>query len=114
MLGGDGWLLLKLYEIVKNVFDGSYFSNYYIIELCDLKIIVFVKFYKEKYNEEVDVMVVLVYDVVYFLVEVIKNVKEVILDNICEEMIKIKDFYGVIGKMLMNENCDVVKSVVIV
>lgn len=114
LLGGDGWSSPKLYEIAKNALDGSYFSNHYTTESRDPKTIAFVKAYKEKYNEDADVMAALAYDAVYFLAEAIKNTKEVTPENIREELTKIKDFHGVTGKMSMNENRDAVKSAVIV
>lgn len=114
LLGGDGWSSPKLYEIAKEAINGNYFSNHYTTESKDPKTVNFVKAFKEKYNEDADVMAALAYDAVYLMAEAIKNSKEITSENIRNELSKIKDFHGVTGQMSMDENRNAVKSAVVV
>lgn len=55
---------------------------------------------------------VLLYDVVYMVVKFVKGVK--ILIDFKKVLVKLKDFKGVIGKMFIDKNYNVVKLVYVV
>jgi branched-chain amino acid transport system substrate-binding protein len=114
LLGGDGWDSAKLFEIGKEAINGNYFSNHYTTESTDPMVQDFIKNFKVRFsNETPDGLAALGYDSAKILIAAMEK-SDLSSKGIRDELMKIKDYKAVTGKITINEKRNADKSAVVV
>lgn len=114
LLGGDGWDSAKLFEIGKEAINGNYFSNHYTTESTDPIVQDFIKNFKARFNNETpDGLAALGYDSAKILIAAMEK-SDLSSKAIRDELMKIKDYKAVTGKITINEKRNAEKSAVVV
>lgn len=114
LLGGDGWESSKLSEIGGEAINGSYFSTHYTSETQDAAVVEFINKFKQKFGQTPDGLAALAYDAALILVKAMENSTEITPKNIRDQLMQIKDFPGVTGKITINSERNADKGAVIV
>ena len=113
LLGGDGWVSDKLFEIGGKAIEGNYISDHYSAEDKSQKVQDFIKNYKAMYNSVPDAMAALAYDAIYVLADAMKRAPQLTTLAIRDALAQTKDLPSVTGKITLDANRNPIKSAII-
>jgi branched-chain amino acid transport system substrate-binding protein len=115
LFGGDGWEAPELIQIGGKAMEGTYYSTHYSSEDTSPAVQEFVKKFKAKYGGETpDAMAALGYDSAMVLVDAIKRAGTTDEPKLRDAIAATKDYAGVTGKTMLDQNRNATKGAVIV
>jgi len=134
ILGGDGWESEQLLEIGGEALDGSYYSNHFAVDNPDPRLQDWLKRFKEKNGKEPDAIAGLAYDaamVLFAHLETLHREDDALFQALgstqtnhprrAEALKKLRDliagtrdFPGVTGNILLDENRNATKPAVVI
>ncbi|WP_394828970.1 ABC transporter substrate-binding protein [Pendulispora albinea] len=114
LLGGDGWVSEKLFEIAKGALDGSYFSSHYSEDDPSPVVQEFIAKYKAAYNGSIpDAYATLGYDTARLTFDALERAKDLSGPSIRDAIEATKDFKVVTGSISFDADHNPVKSAVV-
>lgn len=115
VVGGDGWDSASLIGEIKGDLEGKgvYFGNHFSPDEKRPEVQEFVKKFKERYGELPDAMAALGYDAARILIDAIKRAGSTESAKIRDAIEQTKDFFGVTGRISIDENHNARKPLLI-
>ena len=110
IIGSDSWGTPELLELCNPFCDGLFFSAHYAPEIVDPA---FIDAYQERYQMVPDDVAALTYDAFQFLFQAIEDADSLDRAAIRDALANIREFDGVTGHMIFNEQGDPTKCAVI-
>jgi len=130
MLGGDGWVSVRLLEIAQDALNGSYFVNHYYEGDPNPIVQSFVQSYRKRYNATPDGLAALAYDAAGVLTNAMRQLstqdanafealsgppnadQKAARTRLTTLIAATKDFPGVTGRISLDEHRNAVKPAV--
>ena len=113
LLGGDGWDSASLWEIGGTALNDCYYSSHYSNKDPNPKVQNFVQAYKKLHGTVPDTNAVLGYDAASLLFDAFKRANTTEPGRVRDALASTKDFVGITGKIVMDENRNPLKPAII-
>jgi branched-chain amino acid transport system substrate-binding protein len=112
-IGSDSWGSEELLRLGAKDLEGSFFSTHYAPDIATPKAQKFIKDYESKYGKKPDDVAALTYDSGLLLCAAITKAQSLDRKKVRDALASIHQFEGVTGEMNFKNQCDPVKSAVI-
>lgn len=110
ILGGEGWEGWETVEGGKEIFEDTYFSNHYAVDIPTPENKNFIQSYKKKFNENPNVNAALGYDAVAVMLEGIKKAGTTKSADLIEKLEK-TNFQGATGHISFDKDHNPIKPI---